>query len=101
MHLTRRQRYVLEQLASDDPDVDLTESGGQVWLGLEQTSKKLLNFLLRNILVSVEYESGDYHSYRINEWGLRVLSDPDFEPQLELARLMNERQKMKRRYRKK
>ena len=88
MRLTDRQREILQGLrqAQTDPECehDLVESGGEVWFGLERTSYAPLMFFLRNCLISEE-DSGSGR-YDINEWGRRVLDDPDFEPEVELIK---------------
>lgn len=86
MRLTRRQREILEGLASDDHDLDLVEDGNVVYFGLSRTSLVLVNFLLRHALIKGDSLGGCIH-YEINEWGRRVLSDPDFDPALEILRL--------------
>ena len=63
-NITKRERQILEGLRKADKDacsdVDLVLDGNLVYFGLERTS----------------------------EWGRRVLDDPEFDPELELVRLM-------------
>ena len=89
MKLTKRQREILEGLASDDPEKDLVEDGELVWFGDQRTSTSMVIWLLRHALVSHDDLGGCNH-YEINEWGRRVLVDPSFEPMLEIARLRGE-----------
>lgn len=90
MKLTKRQREILEGLRLAETDLscefDLVESDGEVWFGLERTNQKLLIFLLRNCLVSLQDDSGGGSKYyKINSWGCIALDDPNFDPQQKLV----------------
>ena len=86
MKLTKRQREILEGLASDDSNLDLIEDSGVVYFGLERTNVQMVMFLLRHALVSSD-NLGGCTRYEINEWGRHALREPDFEPLLEIAKL--------------
>ncbi len=87
MKLTRRQREILEGLASDDDEKDLVQDGREVWFGDERTNAQMIFFLLRHVLISQDESSPGVYRYTINEWGKRALTDPDFDPLGELYRL--------------
>ena len=79
--LTKRQREILEALNSEQNEQasglsnELVENGGQVWCGIQQTSYRLLNALLRHVLISrQDSNSDDYHIFMINESGKRLLA---------------------------
>jgi len=84
MKLTKRQRQILEWLATEDNPEDgsdeLVESDGEVWVGAERTNHATLIFFLRHALVK-ELSVAGYGStvYVITEYGRKVLVDPDFE----------------------
>lgn len=92
MKLTARQREILEGLkqAETDPhsECDLVEDGNQVWFGNERTNHATLLVFLRNCLVTPDEFEGGCTYFDINEWGRKVLHDPDFEPGIELMRLI-------------
>lgn len=67
--LTARQREILELMRSGE---DLVLSGLRCWCGDEQTSSRLFNFLLRNVLISRDSWQESY--YHINEAGERLLN---------------------------
>lgn len=80
MPLSKRATEILKHLR-DDPDPDLICCKGECWCGEEKTSKRIVNELLRLVLIS---EDGGYglddkvQRYHINEWGLKVLNNPNF-----------------------
>ena len=88
MKLTKRQRELLERMAAGE---ELVESGLEVWIGDERTNMQMLLFFLRNVLMSEDagYSGAGSRYYYINEWGRRVLIEPDFDPQAELARAVH------------
>lgn len=78
MPLPKRAIEILMHLR-DDEDPDLVCCKGVWWCGEEKTSGKIANQLLRFILISEDgYSSEDVRRYHINEWGRRVLDEPDF-----------------------
>lgn len=83
MKLTKRQREILDRMATGE---EFMECGLEVWIGDDdRTSHKVLFTFLRNCLVSEDNVQGsDCRYYHVNEWGLRALADPDFEPLREL-----------------
>jgi len=88
--LTARQREILEGLADDDEDLDLVETKGEWWFGLNRTNAATGLFFLKNMLIAPvngEEWDDDYRPYDITSWGRRALKEPDFEPQVELLRL--------------
>lgn len=87
MKLTKRQREILEGLASDDDEKDLIQDGREVWFGDSRTNAQMIFFLLRHVLISQDESSPGVYRYTINEWGERALTDPNFDPLGELYRL--------------
>lgn len=78
MSLSKRAIEILMHLR-DDEDPDLVCCKGVWWCGEEKTSGKIANQLLRLILISKDqYSSEEVRYYHINEWGRRVLDDPNF-----------------------
>jgi len=91
MNLSTRKREILQGLANEDPDLDLVEEGNIVYFGTSGSSKKMVNDLLRCCLIKPvpPYKVGDpYVPYEITSWGRRVLIDPDFEPEVEILKLL-------------
>ena len=87
MKLTSRQREILEGLASDDDEMDLIQDGREAWFGGSRTNGNMIMFFLDRVLISQHETSPGVYRYEINEWGRRVLRDPDFEPKAELFKL--------------
>lgn len=93
MKLTARQREILEGLAEDNEELDLVESDGEWWFGLSRTNGKTGLFFLRRMLIKLidnENWSDSYRLYEITEWGRRVLTEPDFDPDIEFLRLQKD-----------
>lgn len=88
MNLTKRQREILEGLASGDEDKDFVQDGIYVYFGNDPSSVRTVYFFLRHALIKGD-DLGGMIRYEINEWGRRALSDPDFEPQIELMALQD------------
>ena len=90
MKLTKRQREILEGLASDDLEKDLVQDGREAWFGDSRTNGNTIMFFLQHVLISQEETSVGFYCYEINKWGRRALVDPEFEPLAELYRLDRE-----------
>lgn len=87
MRLTARQREVLAFLtratddgADDAEPAELVRDGRRWWFGLERTTGRVANPLLRAALIRLEGEPGGYEVYVATPDAARVLADPAYEP---------------------
>lgn len=83
MRLTQRQRQLLELMRGGE---DCIQEGLGVWIGEERTTVATLLFFLRNCLLTGPDDSGGCDRYELSEWGVRALSQIDFDPQAELQK---------------
>jgi hypothetical protein len=78
MPLSKRATEILTHLR-DDEDPDLICFKNECWCGEEKTSKRVVNELLRLVLISEDSGFGEkVQRYHINEWGLKVLENPRY-----------------------
>ena len=81
MELTKRQRYVLEQMMTGEELVRAVPGGW--WLDTEQIGGAVGWKLLRYCLISATSMPDDMERYSINEEGRKVLADPAYVPLME------------------
>ena len=71
------KRMLEAELAEQFEEAELVCDGAQCWIGLDRTSRTIVNELLRLALVRDEGESGKgIERYTLNEDGRRAAVDP-------------------------
>ncbi len=73
------KRMLETELAEQFEEAELVCDGAQCWIGLDRTSRTIVNELLRLALVRDEGESGKgIERYTLNEDGRRAAVDPTY-----------------------
>lgn len=85
-YLTPAMEKVLRWMVVDS-DGELVVEGREAWYGLHRTSPSVVNNLLR--LCLIRDEGGDgfasesrMRRYSVNEEGRKIVSDPEYRPQV-------------------
>lgn len=77
------QRVLTEMLKAEQAerfdDAELVCEANQCWIGLEQTSRAVVNELLREVLIRDQGEGGKgVERYTLNDDGRRAALDPSY-----------------------
>lgn len=86
--ITERTRQVLQMMADaedrrDYANAELVCEGLECYVGLERTSRSVVNTLLRLVLVRCEdFGNGSVERYTINADGRKMLADPNYVPEI-------------------